>query len=126
MFCIVSNPISYIRIYEVLINVCAVFYHDTWYYKVSVPCPLVPRSPKCRQEYKQTECPTRYFCFCGKDEDPPFDPWLVPHSCGQVCGRGLKPDCGHSCLLLCHPGERSCLTISKIPINIFFTEDQLK
>ncbi|KAI0215478.1 NF-X1-type zinc finger protein NFXL1 [Lamellibrachia satsuma] len=60
--------------------------------------------PKCRHEYKQMECPTRYYCFCGKEEDPQFDPWLVPHSCGQVCGRRLKPDCGHSCLLLCHPG----------------------
>ncbi|KAL3881056.1 hypothetical protein ACJMK2_033252 [Sinanodonta woodiana] len=60
--------------------------------------------PKCRLEYHQRECPTRYFCFCGKEEDPKFDPWLVPHSCGQTCGRPLKPDCGHKCLLLCHPG----------------------
>lgn len=37
--------------------------------------------------------------------DPPFQPWLVPHSCGQVCGKDLVPSCGHSCLLLCHPGK---------------------
>ncbi|KAK7097179.1 hypothetical protein V1264_004194 [Littorina saxatilis] len=60
--------------------------------------------PKCRYEYKQSQCPTRSFCFCGKVEDPKFDPWLIPHSCGQTCGRALKPHCGHVCLLNCHPG----------------------
>ncbi|XP_071087920.1 NF-X1-type zinc finger protein NFXL1-like [Haliotis cracherodii] len=60
--------------------------------------------PKCRYEYQQSQCPNRYFCFCGKVQDPKFDPWLVPHSCGQKCGRQLRPDCGHACLLLCHPG----------------------
>ncbi|GFR97491.1 NF-X1-type zinc finger protein NFXL1 [Elysia marginata] len=60
--------------------------------------------PKCRHEYSQSQCPTRYYCFCGKEQDPKFDPWLVPHSCGAVCGRKLKPDCSHTCLLLCHPG----------------------
>lgn len=61
-------------------------------------------SPKCRHKYKQIECPTHSYCFCGKVCDPKFDPWLIPHSCGQTCGRGLKPSCGHSCLLNCHPG----------------------
>ncbi|XP_052793796.1 NF-X1-type zinc finger protein NFXL1-like isoform X2 [Mya arenaria] len=60
--------------------------------------------PKCRLEYDQRRCPTRYLCYCGKVEEPQFDPWLVPHSCGATCGRPLKPDCGHTCLLLCHPG----------------------
>ncbi|BFZ15022.1 hypothetical protein BsWGS_18061 [Bradybaena similaris] len=60
--------------------------------------------PKCRHEYSQSQCPTRYYCFCGKQPDPQPDPWLVPHSCGDVCGRRLNPECGHSCLLLCHPG----------------------
>uniref|UniRef100_A0A4X2KU80 Nuclear transcription factor, X-box binding like 1 n=1 Tax=Vombatus ursinus TaxID=29139 RepID=A0A4X2KU80_VOMUR len=60
--------------------------------------------PKCRFEYKRSETPTRYYCYCGKVEDPPLDPWLVPHSCGQVCEREFKPPCGHKCLLLCHPG----------------------
>ncbi|XP_061440006.1 NF-X1-type zinc finger protein NFXL1 isoform X1 [Rhineura floridana] len=60
--------------------------------------------PKCRFEYKRSETPTRYYCYCGKVEDPPLDPWLVPHSCGQVCERDFKPSCGHKCLLLCHPG----------------------
>ncbi|XP_060065843.1 NF-X1-type zinc finger protein NFXL1-like [Ylistrum balloti] len=69
-----------------------------------VPKDLPWFCPKCRLEYKPYECPTRYMCFCGKVEDPKFDPWLVPHSCGQTCGRQLKPECGHTCLLLCHPG----------------------
>ncbi|XP_031550329.1 NF-X1-type zinc finger protein NFXL1-like [Actinia tenebrosa] len=60
--------------------------------------------PKCRYEFKQSECPTRYHCFCGKEQDPKFDPWIVPHSCGQTCSKPLKPACGHECLLLCHPG----------------------
>uniref|UniRef100_A0A452I3U3 NF-X1-type domain-containing protein n=1 Tax=Gopherus agassizii TaxID=38772 RepID=A0A452I3U3_9SAUR len=63
-----------------------------------------PVSPKCRFEYKRSETPTRYYCYCGKVEDPELDPWLVPHSCGQVCEREFKPPCGHKCLLLCHPG----------------------
>uniref|UniRef100_A0A8C4X3S7 Nuclear transcription factor, X-box binding like 1 n=1 Tax=Erpetoichthys calabaricus TaxID=27687 RepID=A0A8C4X3S7_ERPCA len=60
--------------------------------------------PKCRHEYMNFETPTRYTCYCGKVEDPPLDPWLVPHSCGQVCEKNFRPSCGHSCLLLCHPG----------------------
>ncbi|XP_028409287.1 NF-X1-type zinc finger protein NFXL1-like [Dendronephthya gigantea] len=60
--------------------------------------------PKCRCEYQQSERPTEYICFCGKTVNPKFDPWSVPHSCGEVCARELTPNCGHSCLLLCHPG----------------------
>ncbi|XP_077984309.1 NF-X1-type zinc finger protein NFXL1-like [Glandiceps talaboti] len=60
--------------------------------------------PKCRYDYKLSDCPTQYYCFCGKEVNPQFDPWLVPHSCGQTCNKVLQPRCGHSCLLLCHPG----------------------
>ncbi|KAK3884596.1 hypothetical protein Pcinc_011152 [Petrolisthes cinctipes] len=60
--------------------------------------------PKCRGQYAQWSIPSRYVCFCGRHEDPEFDPWLPPHSCGDTCGRSLVPTCGHSCLLLCHPG----------------------
>ncbi|KAH9492637.1 NF-X1-type zinc finger protein nfxl1 [Bulinus truncatus] len=66
--------------------------------------PISWHCPKCRYEYSQSECPTTYNCFCGKVDNPKFDPWLVPHSCGAKCGRKLQPACGHSCLLLCHPG----------------------
>ncbi|KAF1381040.1 hypothetical protein PFLUV_G00170290 [Perca fluviatilis] len=60
--------------------------------------------PKCRAEYPPSSTPNRYMCFCGKLQDPPADPWLAPHSCGSVCQKELKPSCGHTCLLLCHPG----------------------
>ncbi|XP_054277093.1 NF-X1-type zinc finger protein NFXL1-like [Macrosteles quadrilineatus] len=60
--------------------------------------------PKCREGYEQTDIPFRYFCFCGRAEDPVYHPWLVPHSCGETCNKPLSPACGHHCLLLCHPG----------------------
>lgn len=61
--------------------------------------------PKCRVEYTKTQIPKKYFCFCGKLEDPPSDdPWVLPHSCGEICDRPLRHNCGHNCLLLCHPG----------------------
>lgn len=62
-------------------------------------------SPKCRTEYSPSLAPSVYKCFCGKTVDPDDDPWLIPHSCGDTCGKSLKPSCGHKCLLLCHPGH---------------------
>ena len=91
-------------------------------------------SPKCRAEYPPSATPNRYvwllnasslqdmctsaltlcngvvfryMCYCGKLQDPPADPWLVPHSCGSICQKELKPACGHTCLLLCHPGNHT-------------------
>ena len=32
------------------------------------------------------------------------DPWIAPHTCGELCGKALPGACGHTCLLLCHPG----------------------
>ncbi|CAG4939791.1 unnamed protein product [Colias eurytheme] len=62
--------------------------------------------PKCRNSYTKEEIPRKYRCFCGKTDDPPYHPWLVPHTCGEVCGRRLSQgdNCKHKCLLLCHPG----------------------
>ncbi|XP_056634026.1 NF-X1-type zinc finger protein NFXL1 [Diorhabda sublineata] len=60
--------------------------------------------PKCRHEYETTDIPTKYLCFCTKVENPKYDPYIAPHSCGQICKKPLKPKCGHQCLLLCHPG----------------------
>lgn len=60
--------------------------------------------PKCRFDYPKSSIPKTYFCFCGKLANPPYDPWVLPHSCGDICGRALKNNCGHNCLLLCHPG----------------------
>ncbi|KAL1336821.1 hypothetical protein HN51_031246 [Arachis hypogaea] len=71
--------------------------------------------PKCRVEYPITHIPKTYFCFCGKLENPPNDPWVLPHSCGEICGRPLKHNCGHHCLLLCHPGPcPSCPKLVKV------------
>lgn len=50
--------------------------------------------------------PRVYSCFCEKEINPPNHPWLVPHSCGEMCQKFLKPDCGHRCVLLCHPGKQ--------------------
>lgn len=62
--------------------------------------------PKCRNSYTKDEIPRRYRCFCSKTDDPPFHPWLIPHTCGEVCGKPLSSgdNCKHKCLLLCHPG----------------------
>ncbi|CAG9761630.1 unnamed protein product [Ceutorhynchus assimilis] len=60
--------------------------------------------PKCRSEYFPEQNPTKYICFCGKTQDPKYQPFLVPHSCGELCRKDLLPKCGHKCLLLCHPG----------------------
>uniref|UniRef100_M4CY26 RING-type domain-containing protein n=1 Tax=Brassica campestris TaxID=3711 RepID=M4CY26_BRACM len=69
--------------------------------------------PKCRSSYLKSKIPSRYLCYCGKEEDPPADnPWILPHSCGEVCERGLSNNCGHRCLLLCHPGP--CASCPKL------------
>lgn len=60
--------------------------------------------PKCRKDYSSRQGLDVYRCFCGQKVNPEYDPWLVPHSCGQTCSRKLQPACGHHCLLLCHPG----------------------
>ncbi|XP_037090699.1 NF-X1-type zinc finger protein NFXL1-like [Pollicipes pollicipes] len=62
------------------------------------------KCPNCRCSYGRAEIPSRYLCYCGKQVNPPLDPWLLPHACEQRCERPLRPDCGHTCLLHCHPG----------------------
>ncbi|KAK4385335.1 NF-X1-type zinc finger protein NFXL2, partial [Sesamum angolense] len=79
---------------------------------------LVWPCPKCRIEYPKSQTPKYYYCFCGKVQDPPRDPWVLPHSCGEICGRALKYNCGHFCLLLCHPGP--CPACPKLVRNKCF------
>lgn len=66
--------------------------------------PIVWDCPKCRATYSPDEIPRHYECFCKKEFNPPHHPWLIPHSCGETCGKALQPECGHKCVLLCHPG----------------------
>ena len=40
-----------------------------------------------RFDYPSCQVPQQYNCFCGKKEDPEWDPWLAPHSCGELCGK---------------------------------------
>lgn len=89
--------------YTILLSIC-IFLSLVSLFKMKLTSVILLCSPKCRFEYKRSDTPSRYYCYCGKVEDPPLDPWLVPHSCGQVCEREFKPPCGHKCLLLCHPG----------------------
>lgn len=70
--------------------------------------------PQCRRKYDASEIPRHYECFCGRERQPLPKPFLVPHSCGEICNQPLKPACGHSCLLLCHPGPHPiCAQIIK-------------
>ncbi|BDA41625.1 NF-X1-type zinc finger protein NFXL1 [Coccomyxa sp. Obi] len=66
--------------------------------------PQVWGCPKCREDYPAAQAPSEYRCMCGAERDPVFNPWLLPHTCGAICRRPLQPTCGHSCVLLCHPG----------------------
>lgn len=43
--------------------------------------------PKCRFSYSPQQLPSSYNCFCGKQEDPEWDPWLAAHTCGELCGK---------------------------------------
>ncbi|KAI8039370.1 hypothetical protein M5D96_008093 [Drosophila gunungcola] len=71
--------------------------------------------PQCRRDYQPAEKPTQYNCFCGKEANPQNQPFLVPHSCGEICGKLLQPKspckdllaCGkHKCNQECHrPGQ---------------------
>ena len=89
--------------------------------------------PKCRKDYIHSQVPTLYYCFCRKkvcecvcvrvcayclrnyyyvvlpQVNPDPDPWLLPHSCGEICSKLLPSNCGHHCSSLCHPGQNKLL-----------------
>jgi len=58
--------------------------------------------PKCNYNYSE-EYP-EYKCFCHKVVNPDYDPYSIPHSCGDTCGKKRGKFCIHSCNLPCHPG----------------------
>jgi hypothetical protein len=51
--------------------------------------------------------PADYRCFCRKQRNPDWarNEGLVPHTCGELCGRARGPECPHRCAELCHPGR---------------------
>lgn len=61
--------------------------------------------PQCRKAYSFDEIPQFYYCYCGKTKNPPDQKWLKPHACENLCGKALKPDCGHQCVEKCHPNR---------------------
>mmetsp|Transcript_3276 Transcript_3276/g.3835 ORF Transcript_3276/g.3835 Transcript_3276/m.3835 type:complete len:100 (+) Transcript_3276:1512-1811(+) len=47
----------------------------------------------------------KYMCFCGRFEEPEYDPMVLPHSCGEYCNKLKNKDCKHDkCAITCHPG----------------------
>ena len=62
------------------------------------------RCPNCREAYSEKEYPSQYLCWCGKTVNPSDDPWLEPHSCGEMCQKP-KTHCAHKCPRQCHPGK---------------------
>ncbi|KAK3846869.1 MAG: hypothetical protein J3R72DRAFT_343133, partial [Linnemannia gamsii] len=58
------------------------------------------RCPGCQNT--QVSIPQDYRCFCGKVNNPDFNRYLTPHSCGELCGRSRE--CPHPCNNPCHPG----------------------
>jgi len=82
-------------------------------------CPL-PTHLQCATEYamktkvnSEWKCPgciivhdtipRDYLCFCEKVTNPKFNEYIIPHSCGNICGK-IRPDCKHTCKDRCHPG----------------------
>jgi hypothetical protein len=66
------------------------------------------KCPNCRLIIKSV--PSKYLCYCGKKVNPKFDEYILPHSCGGICGK-TKP-CKHICKEKCHPGP--CSTCREI------------
>jgi transcriptional repressor NF-X1 len=62
------------------------------------------RCPGCQSVYPLI--PREYLCFCRKLRNPEWNrnEGVVPHSCGEVCGRRRAPPCPHTCVELCHAG----------------------
>ncbi|GJU83028.1 NF-X1-type zinc finger protein NFXL1 [Tanacetum coccineum] len=65
------------------------------------------RCPGCQSVQLTSFKDIHYVCFCGKRQDPPSDPYLTPHSCGEPCGKALDKDLAakstSATLVLVHP-----------------------
>jgi transcriptional repressor NF-X1 len=62
------------------------------------------RCPGCQTV--ADKIPVEYRCFCRKSINPEWrrNEGLVPHSCGEVCGRKRSEPCLHLCVDICHAG----------------------
>lgn len=58
------------------------------------------RCPYC--QHQTSIIPNRYYCFCGREENPTPQYGEMVHSCSQPCDRPWQ--CEHRCPLECHPG----------------------
>lgn len=71
------------------------------------------RCPGC--QVVTPSLPRDYRCFCRKVRNPEWNrnEGLVPHSCGEVCGRARAwAGCVHRCVELCHAGPcPPCLAV---------------
>eukprot|EP00916_Digyalum_oweni_P014694 GHVL01024080.1.p1 GENE.GHVL01024080.1~~GHVL01024080.1.p1 ORF type:complete len:920 (+),score=124.25 GHVL01024080.1:140-2899(+) len=78
------------------------------------------RCPGCSFSFQEKYLPI-YTCFCTKRVDPPVPQSnIIPHSCGEVCGKMRNAQCPHPCELLCHPGPcPPCAAIAPSPVNCF-------
>ncbi len=56
----------------------------------------------CNHEYKNQK--PRHTCYCGKQNDPVFDRYREPNSCGKICNKNLTKNCNHKCAKICHIG----------------------
>ena len=81
------------------------------------------RCPGC--QVSVTAVPRDYTCFCGKLINPEWirNEGLVPHTCGEICGRPLATgddiaSCPHTCSDLCHPGESLTCSCHYFNFNI--------
>jgi NF-X1-type zinc finger protein NFXL1 len=94
------------------------FYTSTGNYVAKKEISITWDCPQCRTNYEVNEIPKHYECYCGKEINPQYQPFLIPHSCGEICHKDLNPKCGHSCLMLCHPGSHaSCAQIIEKSCN---------
>lgn len=101
-----EQRVSYIKLIECTILLSVVIFLSLMsLLKMKLTLVILLCSPKCRFEYKRSDTPSRYYCYCGKVEDPPLDPWLVPHSCGQVCEREFK--------------FHVCYSVSSLTVSVF-------
>lgn len=80
---------------------CYAMFHIHCIKKWSRQSELNWRCPGC--QYTMNSAPEAR-CFCGKIRDPEFDVYVLPHSCGDPCGRARGYGCPHPCEVRCHPG----------------------